>query len=168
MHSEILSRRPQHLDLINGWLRLDPGETKNKEGRNFPLTGRLREVIASQAAKNAALEAASGTRVGWLFNREGEPIRDYRRAWKTACARAGISGRIPHDFRRTAVRNLEMAGVHRSAAQKLVGHKSEAIYRRYAIVDQAMLTEAAKKLDHFHEENLNQSARHNKDGVQTI
>src|SRR6266704_6586197 len=53
--------------------------------------------------------------------------------WARACREAGVPGRIPHDFRRTAVRNLERAGVSRSAAMKLTGHKTEAVYRRYAI-----------------------------------
>jgi len=53
----------------------------------------------------------------------------------------------PHDFRRTAVRNLERAGVPRSAAMKMVGHKTEAIYRRYAIADETMLREGAAKLE---------------------
>lgn len=44
------------------------------------------------------------------------------------------------------MRNLERAGVPRSVAMKLVGHKTEAIYRRYAIVDEAMLREGAEKL----------------------
>jgi integrase len=51
-----------------------------------------------------------------------------------------------HDFRRTAVRNLERAGVSRSAGMKLTGHKTEAIYRRYAITDSAMLEEAVAKV----------------------
>jgi integrase len=56
-------------------------------------------------------------------------------------------GRTPHDLRRTAVRNLERAGVLRSVAMKMVGHKTEAIYRgRYAIGDEAMLREGAEKL----------------------
>ena len=57
------------------------------------------------------------------------------------------AGWIPHDFRRTAVRNLERAGVPRSAAMKMVGHKTEAIYRRYAIADENMLREGAAKLE---------------------
>lgn len=54
--------------------------------------------------------------------------------------------RILHDLRRTAVRNLERAGVPRSVAMKMVGHTTESVYRRYAIVDEAMLRDAAAKL----------------------
>jgi hypothetical protein len=56
-------------------------------------------------------------------------------------------GRILHDFRRTAVRNLERAGVPRSAAMVMVGHKTESIDRRYAIVDAGVLRHAAAKID---------------------
>jgi len=66
--------------------------------------------------------------------------------WKEACRLAGVPTRIPHDFRRTAVRNLERAGVPRSVSMKLTGHKTEAVYRRYAIVCEADLTEGLKKL----------------------
>ena len=44
------------------------------------------------------------------------------------------------------MRNLERAGVSRSAAMKMVGHKTESIYRRYSIVDAKVLEEAAVKL----------------------
>jgi hypothetical protein len=50
-----------------------------------------------------------------------------------------------------AVRNLERAGVPRSAAMAMVGHRTESIYRRYAIVDTAMMRDAAEKLGPFHE-----------------
>jgi hypothetical protein len=45
---------------------------------------------------------------------------------------------------------LERAGVAGSAAMKMVGHRTEAIYRRYAITDDAMLKKEAVKLAKLH------------------
>jgi integrase len=118
---------------------------KNGEGRMFPLTPRLRAVLEQQRDRTRALERARGQIIPWLFHRDGVPIKSFRRSWRTACRLAGLPGKIPHDFRRTAVRNLERAGFPRSAAMRMVGHKTESVYRRYAIVDQAMLREAGEK-----------------------
>ncbi len=68
---------------------------------------------------------------------------------ETPSLAAGCPGRIPHDLRRTAVRNLERAGVPRSTAMAMVGHKTESIYHRYAIVDETSSREAAEKLNLF-------------------
>jgi integrase len=122
---------------------------KNGEGRMFPLTPRLRAVLEQQRDRTRALERARGQIIPWLFHRDGVPIKSFRRSWRTACRLAGLPGKIPHDFRRTAVRNLERAGVPRSAAMRMVGHKTESVYRRYAIVDQAMLREAGDKVGRF-------------------
>ncbi len=59
-------------------------------------------------------------------------------------------GRLFHDLRRTAVRNLERANAPRSVAMKLTGHMTESVYRRYAIVSESDLTEAVKKLASLH------------------
>jgi len=149
--SEILTRQWAHVDLHSGWLRLEPGETKNLEGRQFPITPILRVVLERQRERTLAVEKAAHAIIPWLFHRAGRRIKSFRRAWLTACKDAGLSGRIPHDFRRTAVRNLERAGVPRSTAMKMVGHKTESIYRRYAIVDETMLKEGAAKLQALHE-----------------
>jgi hypothetical protein len=55
------------------------------------------------------------------------------------------------DFRRTAVRNLERAGVPRSVAMKLTGHKAESIYRRCAIVSEADLAAGLERLAALHD-----------------
>ena len=104
--SEILTRRWEHVDFQSGWLRLEPGETKNGEGRQFPLTPALRAVLQRQRERTVAVEKATHTTIPWVFHRSGKPIKSFRRAWLTACKRAGVLGRVPHDFRRTAVRNL--------------------------------------------------------------
>ena len=56
---------------------------------------------------------------------------------------AGCPGALVHDMRRSAVRTFERAGVPRSVVMSIVGHKTESIYRRSAIVDEAMQREAA-------------------------
>src|SRR5439155_25108619 len=81
-----------------------------------------------------------------VVNRDGKPIRTMRKAWNAACRAAGCPGRLLHDCRRTTVRNLERAGVSRSVAMKLTGHKTESVYRRYAIVSSGDLADASRKL----------------------
>ena len=76
----------------------------------------------------------------------GQPIKSFYKSWKTACHAAGCPGRIVHDVRRTAVRNLERAGVPRSTAIRMVGHRTMEIYDRYAITDHAVLQEGSAKL----------------------
>jgi integrase len=151
VHDEILTRQRHHLDLKAGWLRLEPGETKNDEGRNFPLVPMLRAALEEQARKTEALQKAEGRIVPWLFHRKGKPIKKFRTSWIKACKAAGIPGKIPHDFRRTAVRNLERAGVSRSDAMSMVGHKTQSVYQRYAISDEKSQKEAATKLQRLHE-----------------
>lgn len=150
---EILSLQWWQVDFQVGIVRLEPGTTKNDEGRIFPFAPlpQLEDLLRRQREYTEALQHATGTIIPWVFHRDGKPIRDFRGAWGTACKKAGLQGRIPHDFRRTAVRNLERAGVPRSVAMKLVGHKTESIYRRYAIVSEADLSEGVAKLATLHQ-----------------
>jgi len=116
-----------------------------------PLTAGLRVILEGQRERTTGLEQAQGRIIPRVFHRNGEPIRALRIAWNRACREAGLPGKLLHDFRRTAVRNLERAGVPRSTAMALVGHKTESIYRRYAITDEAMLREGVEKLSKLHE-----------------
>lgn len=84
-----------------------------------------------------------------VFHRDGEPILCIRGAWDAACERAGLPGRWFHDLRRTAVRQMERAGVPRTTAMKITGHKTEAVYRRYAITDKESTAEGMKKIAEF-------------------
>jgi len=144
--SEILALQWHQVDFEAGVVRLDLGKTKNREGRLFPMNEELRAILDKQRADTTDLQRRTGRIIPWVFHRRGVPIKSLYGAWRTACRAAGVPGRILHDFRRTAVRNLERAGVSRSAAMKLTGHKTEAVYRRYAIVSEADLHDAVGKL----------------------
>lgn len=144
--SEILPLQWRNVDWEARQVRLDAGTTKNREGRAFPFTTELEALLKAQKVVHDGLKA-KGQIVPWVFHREGEPVKDFRHVWHRACKDAGVPGRILHDFRRTAVRNLERAGVPRSSAMAMVGHKTESIYRRYAIVDAGALRDAAARID---------------------
>jgi integrase len=146
MVSEILPLQWPQVDFKAGVVTLAVGTTKNRDGRTFPMIPELRALLEAQRAATDALQKKIGAIIPWVFHRQGRPIKSIRSAWRTACRKAGLPGKIPHDFRRTAVRNLERAGVPRSVAMKMVGHRTENIYRRYAIVDEVMLKEGGAKL----------------------
>ena len=57
--SKVLTRRWQHVYLEGGWLRLEPGESKNYEGRMFPMTPELTGILARQLEGTRQLEKAT-------------------------------------------------------------------------------------------------------------
>lgn len=126
--------------------RISPSADLDGEARSFPFTAGIEEILTAQWAIHERLKEA-GTICPFVFHRNGERIRYFRAAWANACKDAGCPGALVHDMRRSAVRTFERAGVPRSVAMSIVGHKTESIYRRYAIVDEAMQREAAARLD---------------------
>ena len=133
-------------------VRLEPRSTKNDEGRTFPfdVLPELAALLRAQREATTALERATGRMIPHVFHRAGQPIRSFRRAWLSACRRAGLIGMIPHDFRRTAVRNLVRAGVPERVAMQLTGHKTRSVFDRYNIVNERDLRDGVTRLAALH------------------
>jgi integrase len=111
------------------------------------MTRDLRELLDQQPAITENLQRRLKVVCPRVFHRAGRPIKSFRVAFRTACSEAGCPGRVLHDFRRTAVRNLVRAGIPERVAMQMTGHKTRSVFERYNIVSAGDLREAAKRLD---------------------
>src|SRR5207247_1013110 len=113
----------------------------------FIMTAELRHALETQRAYTDRVQKERGCIVPWVFHRDGEQVKGIRKAWATACKKAGLADRLRHDFRRTAVRNMVRSGIPERVAMTLTGHKTRSVFERYNIVSEGDLVEAAKKLN---------------------
>jgi integrase len=131
-----------------------PGSTKNDDGRLVYLTPPLQAALTEPLARGDALQRKLGRIIPFMFMHAdgplhpkteqrrcmtGDRIREFRRAWRTACKRAGVSGMLRHDFRRTAVRNMVNDGTPERVAMQFTGHRTRSVFDRYHIVAPADL-----------------------------
>lgn len=144
--AEVTGLRWEQVDFQAGTVRLDPGTTKNREGRTVVLTEDLRAALRRLREEARTLAERKGAPIPWVFHRDGKPVRDFRGAWEAACAKAGVPGRLFHDLRRTAVRNMVRAGIPERVAMQISGHKTRSVFDRYNIVSEGDLREAARRL----------------------
>lgn len=174
---EILGLRWSQVDLSERVVRLEPGETKNDDARTIPLVAELHEALKLLKETRDAYFARSQ----WVFSRAGEPILDFKGAWATACATAGLLGeqgepaKLFHDLRRTGVRNLVRAGVPERVAMMISGHKTRCVFDRYNIVSESDLKDAARRLGDYlsskgHERGavLDESTQSNGDTMSSV
>lgn len=74
------------------------------------------------------------------------PTSTLQYKYRAAAAKAGMPGATLHDLRRSMVRAMDRAGVPRSVAMSITGHKSEAVYRQYGLFDASMQDAALSNL----------------------
>lgn len=117
------------------WVKTDPGSSTKKSGSDLPLTGKLLEIVGEQL-KVRRLHCP------YVFHDEGRKIGDMRKSWHNATKKAGLEGKVIHDFRRSTARNLTSLGVPQQVIMARCGWKTTSTFHRYAIVDSGMGQEA--------------------------
>jgi integrase len=148
---EVFELEWRHADLERGVLRLEPGETKTKEGRTAFLPPDLAEELRVHRARVEVLQRQLGRVLPDVFvwlkgRRAGRRIGDFRKTWVRACREAGAPGLLVHDLRRSGIRNMVRAGIAEHTAMKISGHRTRSVFDRYDIVSEGDLREAAQKL----------------------
>lgn len=113
-------------DIQNGVIRLSGQTVKSKNVQVLSLVGELADIIERR-------QQARDPESPWVFHREGKPVRDFRTVWKSALAKVGVSDYHFHDFRRTATRNMALAGVPEKHIMQVTGHKTRHMIDRYNI-----------------------------------
>ena len=146
---ELKSMRVRQADLATQTLRLEPGTTKNDEGREAVMPPLLFSLIQQCVTGKEADD--------YVFTRERQQrtVLDFRSAWYESTVEAGFKaadektkrpGLLFYDLRRTAVRNMVRRGIPERVAMRITGRKTRAVFDRYHIVTQTDLQEAALKM----------------------
>lgn len=139
-HEELLALRCKQVNVAAGTIRLEPGTTKNDQGREVSMTLPVKALL-TQCVHGKGPE-------DYVFTREdGKPVRDFRGSWVNACEAAKVPGLLFHDLRRTAARNLRRAGVPEGVIMKIGGWKTRSVFERYAIVSQTDIIAAMTSLE---------------------
>ncbi len=147
---EVLTLQWSDVDLETRRIRLRRENSKNEEPRVIVLTANLLILIQRRWTARQYQTKAGAALSPWVFHRGGQRIVDFRDAWAEACKKANVPGLLFHDLRRSAIRNMEKSGeVTQAVAMKITGHKTDSVYRRYRIVDEADIERALEKTQAF-------------------
>lgn len=130
-------------------IRLRPEHSKNRDGRTVPLVGELAELMERRQAARRVENEGAVILSEFVFHRDGKPIASFRKAWATACKFANVPGRLVHDLRRCAVRNMVRAGVPTDVARSISGHKTASIFSRYNIVAEDQKRDALERTQEY-------------------
>jgi integrase len=137
---ELLNLRVRQVDLLAREIRLEQGSTKNGEGRVVKMTEEVYGLLTACVIGKQPDD--------FVFTRkDGKRVKDFRKTWEKVCTAAGVPGLLFHDLRRTGARNLRRLGVSEGTAMRIGGWKTASVFRRYDIVSNDDIADAAARLD---------------------
>jgi integrase len=143
------------VDLQHGIVRPAQSSSKKRIGKGLPIYGELRGRLemALTEIKTSYPDCV------WLFHKQGQRIGYFRRSWVSATRRAGVPGLLFHDLRRTAVVNMDRAGLSREVIMSITGHQTDSMFRRYRIVHEQDLQDARWRMERHREGTVQGTVR---------
>jgi len=150
---EIVGLRWENVDRTNREVRIPT--SKSGEPRSVPLDDVLWQIIERRwAAREFEYRPGEPALSAFVFHRQGKLLGNFTKTWAAACITAGLGtrdkkghyeGKLFHDLRRTAVRDMIRAGVPQAVAKKISGHETDSIFERYNIVSEDDKLEALNR-----------------------
>ncbi len=143
--SEVLGLTWESVDHDAHEIRLR--DSKNGEGRVLPLEGEDWSLVEELwTAREYSTPAGPGLSE-YVFHRGGRPIptSTFEHQWSVARKAANLPGKLFHDLRRTAARDMVRGGAPESFAMKITGHKTRSMFERYNIVSTDDMREALRR-----------------------
>jgi integrase len=142
---ELLGLRWECVDRVSREIRIP--DSKNGEPRSLPLDDELWTILEALWVARKYETDAGPALSPFVFHRRGKPVNRHTFAdqWRAACVEAKVPGKLFHDLRRTAARNLVRGGVPETVAMKITGHKTRSMFDRYNISDDRDKLEALAK-----------------------
>src|ERR1700694_156509 len=94
-------------------------QTKGGDSRILPFSRspELKQLLEERWAEKNGL---------FVFHLRGSRIKSFRRVWARACKKAGLEGRLAHDLRRSAARDLCRRGGSAGEVMTLLGGEARA------------------------------------------
>jgi integrase len=124
-------------------------DTKNGEWRTVPLctdlVTRLSKVPTSQ--RNGAVFYQGAFRKSWITACIKCKLGHWEHPDPKNAKRKQYVGLLVHDLRRSAIRNMTLAGVPQNIAMAISGHKTIAVFLRYNIVAPTQLHTAMQAVE---------------------
>lgn len=136
--SELLKLRWAAVNLEQGYMSFH--DTKNGEDRDVPIIGEARAALESLRKANPTAEFV-------FVRKNGQRVRDFRRAWIKATEKAGLPGRKFHGLRRGMATRLLDSGIDSQLARAITGHKDAATFEQYRQLQRAAILRAGRKLE---------------------
>lgn len=138
-------------DVRDGNIYLRGVKSKNGKPYFVPILGELVELMKRHEQARSVETPKGIVLSNFVFHRNGEPILEFRKAWATACKKAGCPGTLVHDMRRSAARNLIRSGVDKDTVKMVGGWKTDSMLSRYNVVGEADLRSAMERLAKYSE-----------------
>jgi integrase len=122
-------------NMLDGSVLRLPGDiVKNRDPRTMPLTAALMTIIERRKAARRIEENGTVRMAEFIFHRgDGQQVACFKKAWKTACKKAGVPATLYHDLRRSFVKNGTDAGIRASLLMRAGGWQTESMLKRYQI-----------------------------------